>query len=352
MQANLQFWSGKRVCVTGGTGFLGWHLVRCLLPLAAHVRVLGLKPSSNFLNAQLQGLDCVFGDIRDPGAVQRAVAECDVVFHTAGTVGVWGPALVQMREIHLEGTRRVLQAMSPQARLVHTSSVVAIGGSRNDTPLTEASPFQLQGLKVEYVHAKKAAEDLALASAGQGRDVVVVNPGYLIGPEDHEASVMGRLCLRCWRGRVPLVPPGGLNFVDVRDVALGHLLAAERGEKGRRYILGGANLTMVEFVRALESSRWQFRMPGWFYTLLACGAEIRAHFRKREPYPALQHVRMSRYNWYYSCERARAELGYEARPLQQTLADAFAWYCRTGQLQPRNVTMPMSADEGNPREAA
>ena len=255
MQLDPRFWQGKRVCVTGGTGFLGWHLARLLMPLARHVRILGLTPRSPALAEQMRGIDCVHADIRDASAVRQAIADCELVFHTAGPVGVWGPALARMHEIHSLGTRNVLRALAPNARLVHTSSVVAIGAARDRTPLTETSPFQLQHLQVAYVHAKKAAEDIVLAAAGQGADVLAVNPGYLIGPDDHDASVMGRLCLRVWKGKVPLIPPGGLNFVDVRDVALGHLLAAERGRRGRRYILGGENLLMAEFMQALASVR-------------------------------------------------------------------------------------------------
>lgn len=350
MIPNPKFWHGKRVCVTGGTGFLGWHLARLLLPLASHVRILGLRPASPQLGDQLKAFDCVFGDIRDPRAVRQAVRDCDVVFHTAGTVGVWGPALERMREIHLEGTRQVLQALAPRARLIHTSSVVAIGASRGREALTETSPFDLQHLKVDYVHAKKAAEDLALAAVSTGRDVVVVNPGYLIGPEDYEGSVMGRMCVRFWKGRIPVIPPGALNFVDVRDVALGHLLAAERGECGRRYILGGANLTMAQFFRVLASvrgmlPRWRFRMPTWLYALLACGAELRAQVVQREPYPSLQHFRMSRYHWFYSSARASAELGFEARPVASALEDSHEWYCRTGQLKARTPTAVQSEIE-------
>jgi dihydroflavonol-4-reductase len=251
-----------------------------------------------------------------------------------------------MREIHVVGTRNVLQSLASHARMVHTSSVMAIGASRDRMPLTESAPFDMQHLKVDYVHAKRAAEDLTLAATAKGADVLVVNPGYLIGPEDYEGSVMGRLCERIWKGKVPLIPAGGLNFVDVRDVALGHLLAAERGERGQRYILGGANLLMDEFVRALarvhgmSSERWR-QMPQWLHALLACGAEVRAYFKGREPYPSLQHFRVSRYYWHYSSERARAELGYETRPLEVTLGDTHDWYCQTGQL-PR-ISLPLAA---------
>jgi dihydroflavonol-4-reductase len=339
MEPNPQFWAGKRVCVTGGTGFLGWVLVRQLLPLTRHVRILGLPPASKALAAKLQPLDCVFGDVRDPATVRQALRDCDVVFHTAGTVATWGPALTQMREIHVRGTQEVLQALAPKARLVHTSSVVAVGASHGRDAMTEDSLFSVQSLKVDYVHAKRQAEQLALAAAGLGQDVVVANPAYLIGPEDHEKSVMGRLCLRGWKGKIKMAPPGGLNFVDVRDAARGHLLAAERGRAGERYILGGENLTLAEFVLLLATvrglvARTRFVMPQWLQTIVALVGEICGRLMGREPSPSLHQARMNRYFWYYSSERARAELGYHSRSVKESLLDAHQWFCQELRLAP------------------
>ncbi len=337
MEPDPLFWAGKRVCVTGGTGFLGWHLVRQLLTLTPHVRVLGLRPTSRPLRERLQALDWVEGDIRDADAVRRVLHDCDVVIHAAGPVAVWGSALRQLHDIHVQGTRRVLEALPAGARLVHTSSVVAIGASAGRTPLTEAAPFGLRRLRVDYVHAKRAAEDVALAAAAR-QDVVVVNPAYLIGPEDYQGSPLGRFCLRFWKRKVPLVPGGGLNFVDVRDVARGHLLAAERGRRGQRYILGGENLTFVDFVSRLAAVRGlpprrRFCVPWWLQTALARFAELRAGLLHREPYPSVQHARMSRYYWYYASDRAAAELGYRARPFQETLTDLHAWFCQHRRLR-------------------
>jgi dihydroflavonol-4-reductase len=357
MQPDLRFWAGKRVCVTGGTGFLGWALARDLLQLAGSVRILGLQPANPELRAQLQGLDCVFADVRDAAAVRPALRDCDIVFHTAGTVAVWRPALAQMHSIHCDGTRAVVQALPSHARLIHTSSVVAVGATRGRQVLTENTPFNLPHLKVDYVHAKKAAEDIALDAAEGGSDVVVVNPGYLIGPEDFEGSIMGRFCLRVWKDKVPLIPPGGWNLVDVRDVALGHLLAAERGQRGRRYILGGENLTLVEFVQRLHEvrgapSRWSMRMPAWFYSSIACFAELRGLWLNKEPYPALQHVRLNRYHWYYSSARAGAELGYQSRPIRDTLQDAHAWFCDHRQLARCQRTASVSDEKPSARRHA
>jgi dihydroflavonol-4-reductase len=310
-----------------------------------------LKPTAPEAVAELRDVDGVFADIRDANAVAQAMRDCDVVLHTAGPVGVWGSALEKMHAIHTDGLRHVLRALPAHARLVHTSSVTTIGASTRAEVLTETAPFHLQHLRVDYVQAKKAAEGLALDAAGQGRDVVVVNPGYLIGPGDIEGSIMGQVCMRYWRGKMPLIPPGGLNFVDVRDVARGHLLAAEHGVPGRRYILGGDNLTMREFARQLAQvrgmpARWLIGMPRWFYTLLSQVAEMHARSVGRIPYPSRQHARVSSYDWYFSSERAIEELGYESRPVAVSLDDAHAWYCTTGRLRPPSNAQVSSADTG------
>ncbi|HZZ78160.1 MAG TPA: NAD-dependent epimerase/dehydratase family protein [Gemmataceae bacterium] len=337
MQPDPGFWAGKRVCVTGGTGFLGWHIVRQLLPIAGHVRVLGLAPASKALAKRLAGLDCIFADVRDADAVQAGLRDCDVVMHAAGPVAVWGRGLSEMLAIHVDGTNRVLAALPPGARLVHTSSVVTVGASQQHEILTETSRFNLQQLRVDYVHAKRQSEEIALEASQRGADVVVVNPGFLLGPED-EASVMGRFCLRFWRGHMPMIPPGGLNIVDVRDVARGHLLAAEHGRRGSRYILGGANYTMRDFVACLSSidpftPPPRLSLPASVQSALAYLAEARAVVVRREPYPSLQHARLSRFCWWYSSERAHAELGWSARTLPESLADTYRWFVEAGRLR-------------------
>jgi len=325
------FWHGRRVCVTGGGGFLGYHLVQLLRERDANVRTFGLPPRVDHPLLRLGDVANHFGDVLDSVAVGRALRDCEFVFHTAGLVAVWGPALAKMHAVHREGTRNVIAAAGPDTRIIHTSSVVAVGASHDGVRLDEDVPFNLRNLRVDYVHAKRGAEEIALAAAGQGRDVVVVNPGYLLGPEDYEGSVMGRICLRTWKGRMLMAPPGGLNFVDVRDVALGHLMAAERGQRGRRYILGNENLAVAEFMRRLATvaelrPRWLPRAPYWFVNLCAGLGEARGCWTGREPYPSRQQTRMNRFFWHYRSDRARQELGYAPRPLEETLRDAYRWH--------------------------
>jgi dihydroflavonol-4-reductase len=331
-QPSQYFWAGRPVCVTGGTGFLGYHLVLSLLKLGARVRLLALPPAPSHPVLANRWVECVFGDVLDEAVVRRAVTGVAVVFHTAGMVSVWGPGLRRMHPIHVTGTRNVAAA-SRDALLVHTSSIVAIGASRQPIPVTEDSPFELDNLRVDYVHAKRAAERVALEARPPA---VVTNPGYLLGPEDYERSVMGRFCSRFWRGRVPLTPPGGFNLVDVRDVARGHLLAAEHGVPGHRYILGGENHTLRDFLRLLSETagvrpRGLPRVPAWLLALWARLSTCRSWFTGTEPYPGIQHVRLNRYYWYASSERARQELGYHARPLRDSLRDAYAWYLANGE---------------------
>ncbi len=339
MQPDRNFWSGRTVCVTGGTGFLGYHLVQALGEVGARVRVFALKPAADHPIRQLTHAEIISGDVLDGDAVRRAVRGCSIVIHAAGIVAVWGPALAKMWPVHVEGTRNVLAAIEPGARMIHTSSVVAVGASRSPTVLDEESPFNLNPIKLAYVHAKRAAEEAALAS---DQDVVVVNPGYLLGPSDFERSVMGQLCHRYWRGRAPVAPPGGLCVVDARDVAIGHLLAAERGQTGRRDILGGENHDYGSLSRMLADAagfrpRAIPRLPWPVFAAAATLAEARGRLRGKEPYPSLAHARLNRYYWFFSSDRACRELGYKPRSIADSLADAYAWYAQRERFHLRGI---------------
>jgi dihydroflavonol-4-reductase len=341
MEPNPSFWAGRVVCVTGGTGFLGGHIVRQLLDQNATVRVLALPPRPDHPILAEPRVHGVYGDLLDSATVRRAVADCSVIFHTAGLVGTWGPALKRMHAVHVQGTLNVLQA-APHARVVHTSSVMAVGAFTRAEPVTEESPFNLDALPMEYVHAKRAAEKIALRQAAEGQAVVVTNPSYLIGPDDHDRSFMGRLCLRFWKGRLPLAPPGGLNLVDVRDAARGHLLAAEHGRPGRRYILGGEDASLHDFLHLMADVAG-FRPRGiptlahWQLSLLAALAETRAWLTGKEPYPSFQERHSCRRYWYCRSDRARDELGYMHRPLIQTLTDTHRWYLATSGINLRGL---------------
>jgi dihydroflavonol-4-reductase len=334
------FWSGTPACVLGGTGFLGRHLVARLLDAGAVVRTLSL-PGGEPCPAHPR-LDARTGDATDPRALAVAVEGARVVFLAAGPVGA-DPAAARKMGAHTAVLDSVLAVLPRNARLVLTSSIVAVGATRRGGVLNEESPFPNAGLRVGYVRAKRAAEEAALAAA-RDRDVVVVNPGYLLGPDDPGPSAMGELCVKFWRGRLAFAPPGGISAADVRDVAEGHMLAAERGASGRRYILGGENVRFTELFAGLARvaglrhallPAFRPAMPAGGFWAIASVAELGHRLTGKPPQPSFEFVRMFRLCWFVSSARAEAELGYRCRPLAETLADAFAWHAARSRVAPR-----------------
>jgi dihydroflavonol-4-reductase len=289
-------------------------------------------------------LDELTGDVTDPAAVREVVAGARVVFLAAGPVGA-GPNAARKMRAHTSALDTVLAALPPAARFVLTSSIVAVGGTADGAVLDERSPFPNAALGVEYVRAKRAADEAALG-AGRVRDVVVVNPGYLFGPDDPGPSVMGRLCRRFWRGHLAVPPAGGISACDVRDVAAGHLLAAEHGGAGQRYILGGANVRFADLFAALAAAARLRRVvlpsfrpavPHWVLWTAAAVASCATALTGRESDLSFEFARLNRLCWFVSSARAEIELGYRCRPLAETLADAHAWHTTYRRAAPRGL---------------
>jgi dihydroflavonol-4-reductase len=331
MIPKARFWRNRSVVVTGGTGFLGSHVVRCLQTQGTRVRVFAV----NAPNRLDSGVEFMAGDVRDATAVRRALDGAEIVFHIAGNVTVSGRSQQSLASVHVDGTRNVLESSPPACRIVHTSSLVAVGATVSAVPLTEGAPFSNTAAAVPYVAAKRAAEEFALQA---GRDVVVTNPGFLVGPDDPEPSVMGRFCVRYWKGRIPIIPPGGFNLVDVRDVAMAHLLAAEHGRAGCRYLLGGEDHSFPEIFDMLARvagyrPRWSPRVSSGWMQALAMVTETRSRWTGREPYPSMGHVRLNQQYWYCRSDRARSELGFAPRPVIDSLRDAFQWHRARTPLQ-------------------
>ncbi|GBD35360.1 CDP-glucose 4,6-dehydratase [bacterium HR36] len=334
LQPRAEYWRGRLVVVTGATGFLGWHLVQWLRHLGARVRTFALHPPLDHPLLTLKDIEPIFGDVRNQRLLQDILSESSVIFHAAGPVAVWGIDADTIMQSHVVGTKHVLQAAPPQAKIVYTSSVTTIGATRKPIPLDEEHSFNLGRLALPYIQAKRVAEQTVLKACQEGRWACVVNPGYLLGPEDYGPSVLGRFCHRFWKGRIWLVPRGGINVADVRDVARGHLLAAERGQPGSRYILGGHNLSFRELCHLLAHvsathPRFLCTCPSPLLAFLALLAQVRAWWKKREPYPSVAQVKIGSYYWYYSSRRAMEELGYSVRDIAITVRDTWEWYSRT-----------------------
>jgi dihydroflavonol-4-reductase len=318
------FWTGRRVGLTGATGFVGFHLARQLVAAGARVTAL-LRATSQRGRLDGLGVNGVIAPLDDVDALAVGCGGCDIVFHTAGAVDFgddWEPVV----RVNVTGTANVLAAARSAGvqRVVYTSSIVAVGASRRPRILDETSPWTLGPLRVPYVTTKRRAERLALSAVGP--EVVVVNPACVLGPDDYSGSEFGTLCRRFWRGRIPVHFGGGNNYVDVRDVADGHLRAAERGRPGERYILGGHNRTAAAFFADLArtAGRPVFRvwLPDALGPVLAALPGVGPRPGKR-PYLTPGQARLAPLFFYYDSGKAARELGYHPRPLRQTLADTY-----------------------------
>ncbi|MDH4209113.1 MAG: NAD-dependent epimerase/dehydratase family protein, partial [Anaerolineae bacterium] len=241
-----------RAFVTGGTGFIGGAVVRELLEAGHEVRAL-VRPGTD--TQQLEGLpvERVEGDLSDGESLRRGLAGCDWVFHVAALYSYWGHAWEEYYETNVEGTRRVLEAAKAESiqRFVYTSSIAALGVHADRTPANEDTPATLEDRIGSYQRSKFLALEMALDFARQGLPVVIVNPSTPVGVGDHKPTPTGQIIVDFLNGRMFGYVDTGLNIVDVETVAAGHLLAAERGQIGERYILGGENLTLKQILDIL-----------------------------------------------------------------------------------------------------
>lgn len=322
-------WSPLQFALTGATGFIGYHVSRALRQAGASVRAVVRASSDTSLLQQL-GVERVVASLDDPASLRAAFAGCHRVFHLAGAVDFnndWDLC----RQVNVQGTRHVLDAAHAAGvqRLIHASSIVAVGATREPRELHEESIWQIGHLQVPYVTTKREGELAARGFAGS-MEVVVVNPASVIGPEDYLGSEFGIFCRRFWKKRMPFVFGGGNNYVDVRDLAEGFLLAAERGRDRERYILGGHNRNFqdlfAEMALVADRAIPRLRLPSG---LARFGAAIGDRFsRKRKKRPLLTSAQARLLGWYfyYDISKAQRELGFQPRPFLESLRDTYAFW--------------------------
>ncbi len=327
-------WIGRKVALTGATGFLGRHVATELRSVGADVVAL-TRASSSVDRLKAIGVRCVASSLDDVNLLARDLDGCDLVIHMAGKVSFeneWEPYY----RVNVAGTRNVLAAARKAGvrRLVHTSSIVAVGGSHSRTLLDERAVWNLGSNRVPYVTTKRWAEEEAIRQCDSDFEVVVVNPGSIVGPNDFAGSEFGTVCRRFWNRELPICFRGGNNYVDVRDVARGICLAAERGRPHERYLLTGENRTHVEFFRDLACVAGRsipfLQMPlavaglvGWIDDFMNQGSRER-------PFLSSAQASMMGLYFYYDSQKARDELGFQSRPLRHSLRDAFEFWSGTG----------------------
>jgi dihydroflavonol-4-reductase len=328
---------GRLNLVTGGAGFIGRHLVQELRQAGERVRVLD-RAAGPALPAEVEP---ILGSVADPLAVRRAMQGVERVFHLAANPDLWAADKGDFESSNRRGTEIVLaEAERAQvARFVHCSTESILKGGRAPGPIDETAGPSLKEMPGPYCRSKFLAEQAALAAAARGLPVVVVNPTLPVGPGDHRLTPPTRMILMFLNRPPPFFLDCAFNMVDARDIARGHVLAAEKGRIGERYILGGVNLTMAEFLIRLEKvcGRVMPRRTLPYGVALAVGlfSEWVADFLTHKPPLApLAGVRLAASPMIFDGRKAAGELGFAARPLDQSLAEEVSWLAAQGLIRP------------------
>ena len=327
-----------RALVTGGTGFVGANLVAALNERGIATRVLH-RPTSSMDALEGLAYEAVVGDVLDdPDELAEAVEGCDWVFHTAAVADYWRQGSDWLYRVNVEGTRHTLQAarLGGAKRFVFTSSLAAMGLPQPGELLDESDEFDLRPEQFPYGHSKHLAEQEVRRVLADGLEAVIVNPSVVLGPRDVN-KISGSIIIEAARGLVRFAPPGGANFVDVQDVAAGHIAAAENGRVGERYILGAENLTHAEALavisRVIGRRPPRLQIPGWLLPPAAAGVRVMRFFLgNRVPVDDNQ-VRMMGTCIFADNSKAVKELDLPQTPFERTVQCTYHWYNEHGYLE-------------------
>jgi dihydroflavonol-4-reductase len=333
-----------RCFVTGASGFVGANLVHELVAARHSVKAL-LRPGSDLRGLEGAGFERVEGDLADRRRLKQAIQGCEWCFHVAASYHLWLRDYRPMYAANVEGTRNVIEAAAEAgcSRIVYTSTVGCIGlpqpGCEPVVPTDESTPVSEQQMSNHYKRSKWQAEQVALELASKGRPVVIVNPSAPIGPRDVKPTPTGQVILDFLNRKMPAYLDTGLNWVHVRDVAAGHVLAAEKGRIGQRYILGHAdgNWTMREAFRLLQEitgvAAPRTRIPYSIALAAAYVDEGLSRLTGKPPKAPLAGVRMARYKMFFNPAKAIRELGLPQTPPRQALIDAVDWFRAAGYVK-------------------
>ncbi len=327
--------------VTGASGFIGANLVHELNARGHRVRAL-LRPGADTRGLQGAEFEQVPGDVGDRASLEAGLRGCDWCFHVAASYHLWLPDYAPMYAANVEGTRNVLTAAAGAgcSRIVYTSTVGCIGLPREKdgvlTPTDELTPVVEAQMSNHYKLSKWRAEVVARELAAKGLPVVIVNPSAPVGPRDVKPTPTGKVIVDFLNRAMPAYLDTGLNWVHVRDVAVGHILAAEKGRVGERYILGhaGGNWTMKEALDVLARLTGLpapgFRVPYSVALTAAHVDELLARLTGKPPKAPLAGVRMAKYKMFFNPAKAVRELGLPQTPPEEALRDAVAWFRANG----------------------
>jgi len=330
--------------VTGASGFVGANLAHELTARGHRVKAL-LRPGSNLRGLDGAQFEPVEGDLGDRARLEGAMRGCQWCFHVAASYHLWLRDYRPMYAANVEGTRNVLEAAGRAgcAAIVYTSTVGCIGlpkrGGAEAIPSDETTPVSEGQMSNHYKLSKWQAEQEALRLARQGLPIIIVNPSTPIGPRDVKPTPSGQIIVDFLNRRLPAYLDTGLNWVHVRDVAAGHILAAEKGRLGERYILGNArgNWPLKKAFAVLEEITRvpapKHRIPYFVALVAAHLSETISAFTGKPPRAPLAGVRMARYKMFFNPAKAIRELALPQTPPEQALADAVEWFRRNGYVK-------------------
>ncbi len=328
----------KTCLVTGGLGFIGQYVVQALRSRGYPVRILDLATPEE----PLADVHYIQGSITDRPLVEEAMQGVQWVFHLAANAGLWSPRKQDFLTINQTGTRNIMAAAQAAGveRVVHTSTESILKTDKGASPdvIDESVQLTLADMVGAYCQGKFLAEQEAFAAADRGLPVVIVNPTIPIGPGDRRLTPPSRMILGFLNGDYPAFLNSTLNMVDARDVAIGHLLAAEKGRVGERYLLGHTNLELRELLALLGDLTGlpmpTRQVPYWLAYSVSLVQEFMAdHLTHRPPAAPLTGVRLAGSPMRFSHAKAQEELGFSGRPMRESLADAIAWYQKRGLLK-------------------
>jgi dihydroflavonol-4-reductase len=326
--------------VTGATGFVGSHVAQALEAAGAELRLLARSTSPTKLISTLKNSEIVTGDLRDASTYKQALRGCEAVFHVAADYRLWtrnAADAMEMYRSNVEGTRGLIDAARQAGvkRIVYCSSVATMGFRSDGSVVDEETPVTLEEMIGHYKRSKFVAEQVALEAGKKGDDVVIVNPSAPVGEQDVKPTPTGRIIVDFLKKKFPAYVDTGLNVVDVREVARGHVLAYERGKPGERYILGGENLTLKQILDKLSATTGipapKVKLPYVF--ALAAGVfdtVFTGQLRGKEPRVTIDAVRMGRKKMWVRSSKAERELGYKVVPVEDALRRACEWFQTNG----------------------
>src|SRR5579862_4155556 len=322
--------------VTGATGFLGSHVAHALAEQGADLRLL-VRNTSNLKNLEGLRAETVTGDLRDPISIEKAISGCDTVFHVAADYRLWVRDPNEMYRSNVDGTRAILDASRKNGvrRVVYTSSVATIGFTSDGRPADEDSPVSLVNMIGHYKRSKFMAEQVAMEAGRSGMHVVTVNPTTPIGEQDVKPTPTGRIVVDFLKRKFPAYVDTGLNLVDVRECARGHVAALERGKAGERYILGGEDLTLKQILDKLGQITGlpspKLKLPyAVAFAAGVFGEMVTGRVLHGDPRATIDTVRMGKKKMFASSVKAERELGWKTIPVDDALKRAVEWFRANG----------------------